>query len=120
MTAEAALYQFWSGFGINAYPTTAVPDDTVFPWLTYEVQTGFFGDGELGIAVNLYYYTDSEKEPNLKAKEIADAIGQGGVQIPYDDGTIWIKRGTPWCINLVDNTDRTIKRRQLNVTLEYL
>ena len=43
MTAESALHKFWSGFGIKAYPTTAVPDDAVFPWLTYEVQTGFFG-----------------------------------------------------------------------------
>lgn len=120
MTAESALHKFWSGFGIKAYPTTAVPDDAVFPWLTYEVQTGFFGDGDLNVSVSLWFYTESEKIPNDKVREIGEVIGRGGVQIPYDEGVIWIKRGSPWCNNLVDETDRSIKRRELNVSLEYL
>lgn len=120
MTAEAALNKFWSSFGLKAYPSTAVPDDTVFPWITYEVQTAFSGDLAVNVAVDLWFYTDSEKEPNQKAREIGEAIGRGGIQIPYDDGSIWIKRGTPWCINLTDETNRAIKRRQLNVALEYL
>ena len=39
MTKEAVLKQFFSGFGIAAYPSTAVPNDVVFPYLTYEVIT---------------------------------------------------------------------------------
>lgn len=119
MTAEAALQEFWSGFGITAYPSTSVPDEAIFPWLTYEVQTGFFGD-RVDINVSLWFYTESERVPNEKVREIGEVIGRGGVQIPYDDGMIWIKRGAPWCNNLVDDTDRSIKRRELNVSLEFL
>lgn len=119
MTEAAALDKFWNSFGIQAYPATAVPDDTVFPWLTYEVQSGFFGDQPTGVAVNLWYHTDSEAVPNAKVREIADAIGRGGIQLRCDNGSIWIKRGAPWCINLTDESDISIKRRQLNVTLEF-
>lgn len=34
MTATEALYKFFSGFGLPAYPDTAVPQDTVMPYLT--------------------------------------------------------------------------------------
>lgn len=120
MTASAALNKFWNGFGIDAYPSNSVPKDTTFPWLTYEMRTGYFNDPAANIAVNLWYHTESEAAPNNKAKEIGDAIGLGGIQIKCDDGLIWIKRGSPWCISLTDEADATIKRRQLNVTLEFL
>lgn len=38
MTKEAALKQFFSGFGIAAYPSTAVPNDVVFPSFINETQ----------------------------------------------------------------------------------
>lgn len=120
MTETQALHNFWNGFGLKAYPSTSVPEDTTFPWLTYEVQTSHFGSQPVNVAVNLWYHTDSEAIPNAKAKEIADEIGFGGVTVPCDNGVLWIKRGAPWCINLADETDISIKRRQLNVTIEYL
>lgn len=120
MTETQALYEFWNGFGLKAYPSTSVPEDTKFPWLTYEVQTAHFGSQPVNIAVNLWYHTDSEAIPNKKVKEISDEIGFGGVTIPCDTGVLWIKRGAPWCINLSDESDISIKRRQLNVTIEFL
>ena len=36
MTPTAALYQFWSSFGITAYPSNRVPEDTAFPFITYD------------------------------------------------------------------------------------
>ena len=120
MTKEAALYQFFNRFGIPGYPTTSVPEDAVFPWLTYEVVTGSLEDGENAIVVDLWYYGESEAIPNAKAQEISNHIGNGGVVIPVDGGYIWIKRGSPWCRNLTDETNRNIKRRDLNVIVEYL
>lgn len=119
MTEAAALQKFWSGFGLAAYPSNSVPKDTKFPWLTYETRSGFFGDTPVSVSVSLWFLTDSEKIPNDKAKEIGQAIGSGGIQIPTDDGTIWIKRGSPWSIPLTDENDPAIKRRQLNVSLEF-
>lgn len=120
MTQTAALYKFFSGFDIDAYPNTGVPDEPVLPYLTYEVQQSAFNEGEVYITVQIWYKSDSEAKPNAKAKEIADAIGRGGHVITCDDGAIWIKRGSPWCIASNAEGDVTIKLRQLNVTLEYL
>lgn len=119
MTKDKALYAWFSQF-MTAYPETSVPEDAQFPWLTYELVSGALDSGEVGITVNLWYYSEKEAEPNAKAQEIADAIGMGGVIIPCDGGAIWIKRGTPWCQNIRDDSDGNIKRRYLNITLEYL
>ena len=119
MTEIAALKDFFSGFEIDAYPNTAVPDKTPLPYLTYEVQRGDFGD-ECYITVQIWYKTSSEAKPNAKAEEIAKAIGRGGKVITCDGGAIWIKKGSPWCINSSAENDNTIKLRQLNITLEYL
>ena len=58
--------------------------------------------------------------PNAKAQEISDAIGMGGCMVAYDGGAMWIKRGSPWCQNIADESDRNIKRRYLNITVEFL
>ena len=119
MTKDKALHAWFSQF-LPAYPTSNVPEDAVFPWLTYELITGAWDSGEIGLTVNLWYYTEQEAEPNVKAQEIAAAIGMGGVFVPCDEGAIWIKRGTPWCQNVRDETDANIKRRYLNITVEYI
>lgn len=120
MTADKVLYQFFSGFGIPAYPAAAVPKDTAFPWLTYDLVTSAWGDGAVNITVNLWYYTTSEAEPNVKAREISSAIGQGGVTLPCEGGMVWLTRGNPWCQSLRDDTDSNIKRRYINVTAEFI
>lgn len=120
MTKEAALKSFFSSFGITAYASTAVPNDVTFPYLTYEVITSFWEGGEVGLTVNLWYFTSGESEPNAKARELSEAIGLGGKILPCDGGYIWLKRGSPWCQSLTDETDKNIKRRYINVTAEYM
>lgn len=118
MTATAALYAYFNNFMIS-YPATAVPDDTVFPWLTYEVITGRFGDLPAGITVNMWFRTDSESVPNQKTEELRDYIEKNDL-IKCDSGYIWIKPGAPWAQSLTDDTDPFIKRRYINMTLEFL
>lgn len=120
MTKAAALYQFFSGFGMPAYAASSVPEDVNFPYLTYELSTSAWNGGEVGLTVNLWFYTESEAIPNAKAQELSEDIGYGGVTIPCDGGLIWLKRGSPWCQSLKDDTDQNIKRRYINVTAEYL
>jgi len=62
----------------------------------------------------------SQKPANDKAEELSAAIGYGGKVLPCDGGYIWIKRGSPWCQNITDDSDKLIKRRYINVTAEYL
>lgn len=120
MTKEQALYQFFNSFGIVGYRNTSVPDDVIFPYLTYDTPVSSFEEDPVSITANLYYYTDSEAEPDAKAEEIRNAIGIGGKIIPCDGGYIWLKWGSPWCQSLVDDTNATIKRRYMNITAEYL
>ena len=119
MTKGAALQAFFSQF-MDAYAASSVPEDVTFPYLTYELITSALDGGEVGLTVNLWFYTTSEAVPNAKAQELSDAIGYGGVTLPCDGGFIWLKRGSPWCQNLQDDTDPNIKRRYINVTAEYL
>ena len=119
MTKDKALHAWFSQF-LTAYPTSNVPEDAVFPWLTYELITGSWESGKIALTVNLWYYTESEAVPNAKAQEIADAIGMGGTFVFYDGGAMWITRGSPWCQNIADESDKNIKRRYLNLTVEYL
>lgn len=119
MTKNEALYRFFSSFGLSAYPTSSVPEDVTFPYLTYENVIGCFGD-TASITMNLWYHTSSEKEPNAKAEEVGTAIGMGGVQIPCKEGSIWIKRGAPFSTALSDENDPQIKRRTINLEIDFM
>lgn len=119
MTKQAALLEFFSSFGIDAYPNTAVTDDAALPYLTYEVKSASFGGLPVPIIVKLYYYTDSEAIPSKKAEEISRFIGEEGAAIRCDDGLIMVYKGDPFCINLEDETDSTIKLRYINLVLKF-
>lgn len=119
MTKDQALQAWFEQF-MAAYPATSVPSDAVFPWLTYEYADSSWEEGEVGLTVNLWFYTESEAVPNEKARELSRAIGPGGVTIPCDSGLIWLKRGSPWCQSLREETDPRIRRRYINITAEYL
>lgn len=119
MTKAAAIYQFFNSFGIPGYPETSVPKGAAFPYLTYELVTSAFEDGDVSMTVNLWYRTTSESAPNAKAQELSDAIGSGGVLLPCDGGYIRLMRGRPWCRAVGDDSDPVIKRRVMNISAIY-
>lgn len=120
MTKGQALFEFFFSFGMPAYESSSVPEDIIFPYITYDNVIDAWGGGEVSITANLWFYTEREDIPNAKAQEISERIGYGGVLLPCDGGYIWLKRGSPWCQNLDDDTNKNIKRRYLNITAEYL
>ena len=119
MTKDKALQAWFEQF-MTAYPTSSVPEDAVFPWLTYELVTGSWGSGEINMTVNLWFYTKSEEAPNAKAQEILDAIGLGGVFVHYDGGAMLLKRGSPECQSGEGENDKNVKLRTINILVEYL
>ena len=120
-TKAQALYKFFSGFGIPAYAATAVPSDVSYPFLTYELALGSWGDGDTNMTVNLWYRTEGEAAPNAKAEEISAALGIGGRMVACEGGGIWLKRGTPFC-QAIDASakDELVKRRYINIDAEFL
>ena len=119
MTKAAAICQFWSGFGLTAYEENTVPEDAVFPYVTYQLVTDSF-DREVAAAASLWYRSESWTAINAKTEEIAQHIGLGGKIIKCDGGRIWIKRGQPFAQNMGDESDDLIKRKYLNLTFEFL
>jgi len=121
MTPEAAVYTFLSSFGIPAYAASSVPDQATFPYLTYDLVLGEWGQPEVNMPVNVWYRTDSEALPNAKVREISQAIGMGGVTLPCDGGMLWVKKGSPWAQAVtVEGEDEKVKRRYVNINIEYL
>ena len=119
MTKAAAIYQFWNGFGLKAYEENSVPDDAVFPYITYQLVTDSF-DREIPITASIWYRSESWTGINAKTEEISQKISRGGKIISCDDGAIWLKRGQPFAQNMGDESDDLIKRKYLNITAEYL
>ena len=118
MTKAAAIYQFWSGFGLTAYEENTVPTDATFPYVTYQLVTDSF-DREVAATASLWYRGESWTAINAKTEEISAHIGLGGKIIKCDGGRIWIKRGQPFAQNMGDESDDLIKRKYLNVNIEY-
>ena len=118
MTKAAAIYQFWNGFGLTAYEENTVPEDATFPYITYQLVTDSF-DREVSATASLWYRGESWTAINAKTEEIAQYIGLGGKIIKCDGGRIWIKRGQPFAQNMGDESDDLIKRKYLNVNIEY-
>lgn len=116
MTKSAALYSFFSSFGVQAYQDTSVPTDAEMPYLTYQNVQDNWGS-PVALTVNLWWRTESEKLLNDKVDEIAAALPR---YFPCDGGAILFSRGSPFSQALTDDTDPTIKRRYMNIIAEYL
>ena len=122
MTKAAAIYQFWSGFGLTAYEENTVPsgeDGAEFPYITYQVVTDSFGN-DVALTGSVWYRSTSWKEANAKAQEISDKISRGGVTLTCDGGIIWIRRGVPFAQSMGDESDDLIKHKYLNITAEFM
>ena len=119
---EQALHDFWSGFGLTAYDENSVPDNAMSiengHYLTYNVSTAAL-DEPLPLTASLWYRDMSWAAITQKANAISEAIGLGGVLVPYAGGAIWICRGSTFSQRLADD-DNTIRRIYLNVMAEYL
>ena len=119
MTKAAAIYQFWSSFGLTAYEENTVPDDAAFPYITYQLVTDSF-DYEIPLTASIWYRSESWTAINAKAEEVSQKISQGGKFVPCDGGAIWLKRGQPFAQSMGDESDNLIKRKYLNITAEFM
>lgn len=122
MTKAAALYSFFSGFGIDAYEENSVyalESPPAFPYLTYEVRTDAFGEYDTAISFSTWHRSTSWSASNAKAEEISAAIGRGGTILHVDGGYLLIMRGSPFAQSLGDPSDDMIKRKLFNLTVRY-
>ncbi len=97
--AAKAINKFLSGFGIPAYDENRVPEDAVFPYLTFTpVTTPWDSFGAL-MQVRVWDYPG----PDFSAAriygvvdQISEAVGEG-IQLDSGPGKfIILYKGTPW------------------------
>ena len=119
MTKAAAIYQFWSSFGLTAYEENTVPTDATFPYVTYQLVTDSF-DREVAATASLWYRSESWTAINAKTEEISKKIGASGKKIAVDGGGIWIKRGQHFAQNMGDESDDLIKRKYINISIVFI
>lgn len=119
MNKIQALNSFWNSFDIKAYDEHSVPDGAQLPYITYSVSDDDFGN-TLILNASLWYRSSGWSEITLKELQISDYIGRGGVMVPYDNGSMWIRKTTPWAQRMNDPSDEKIRRMYLGIQVEFL
>lgn len=120
MTKGQAIQKFWESFGIPAYDETVVPDDSPFPYITYQVHTDSL-DGLCITNASIWYRSYSWKEISEKTEEISRAIAQmNPPSVKIDGGRLFITKGVPFAQRMGDDSDDAIRRMLLNVNYEFL
>ena len=120
MDSSQALQSFWSGFGWTAYDSNTVPSEDEhpdMPRITYDVSTAEFLYS-IVLSASLWDRSYSWTNISKKADEIYNKIGLGGILVPYDNGKIWIKRGSPFSQRMSDEDD-AIRRIYINIEVEF-
>ena len=118
-TKTAALQSWLERFGLPVYASQAVPESAELPYMTYALVDGAWGDGEQALTVNTWRRTTSEAKANADVEAIAQVLGLGGEIVPCKGGGFWIKRGEPFA-QAADSDAQGVKRRYINLTIEYL
>lgn len=119
MDKAQAIHNVWSGFGLDAYDQSSVPDGATMPYITYDVSTGAIGD-VLSLSGSLWYRSSSWKEISQKSDQIAEMIGSHGYYIvKVDGGYLWVTQGTPFSQRMSDGDDM-VRRIYINLNAEFL
>lgn len=115
---EQALNNFWNSFGIPAYDENSVPDEAALPYITYSVGIDDF-NRPVSLSASIWYRTTSWVEITNKQNQISETIGLGGIMIPYNTGSIWIKKGSPFS-QRISSEDNSIRRIFMNIEAEFI
>lgn len=122
MTKAAALYNFYSSFGLDVYEENnvyALESPPAFPYLTYEKRTDAFGDYDTAISFSTWHRSTSWAASDAKTEEISAAIGRGGKVLPVDGGYLLIMRSSPFAQGMGDPSDDMIKRKLYSITVRF-
>lgn len=125
MTKAAALYQFFSSFGLPVYEENSVFDGNeppAMPYLTVQLNTGAFDPNSNGqpLNVSLWYRSEVWTAINAKTEEISQGIGRHGVRLKCDGGFILIRRNdSNFAQSMGDPGDDRVKRKYISLTAEY-
>ena len=120
MDKAQAIHRFWNSFGLPAYDENSVPEDAVYPYITYSVATDSLGNVVI-LNASIWDRTTTWVSITQKAEEIAQTLAEFGYyKMKLDNGYVWFVKGTPFAQRMRDPIDEQIKRIYLNVQAEFL
>lgn len=119
MNKMQALNNFWNSFKLAAYDENTVPDNAVLPYITYSAGEDDFGR-PVSLRASIWYRSNSWDEITGKLNEVSDRISRGGILVKYDDGVIWITKGSPFAQRMNDSEDDSIRRIFMNIEAEFI
>lgn len=120
MDKSQAIYNLWSQFGLPVYDENTVPDDAVFPYITYSTALNSIGN-VVSLSGSLWYHSTSWEEASQKAEEIAEYIGKFGHRsIPIEGGYFFVTKGSPFAQRMSDEGNRQIRRIYILLDCEFL
>lgn len=112
-----AINTFWNSFDIPAYDEHTVPDDATMPYITYEASITDFDD-KIILGASIWYHGTSWQPISEKSLEISDRIGSGE-SVLYDNGRLWITKGSPFAQRLSNNDTPDVRRIFLQINAEF-
>lgn len=118
MDKAQAINAFWNSFGIKAYDENTVPASAELPYITYEVATASFEDGDVPLTASVWYAGKSWANITAMTDMISDTLGFGGTDVKTDTGYIWFKRRTPFAQRMSD-PNKNIRRMLLSISAEF-
>lgn len=92
--AVEALRGFFEGFGLKVWPEDGVPDGKKPPYITVQLALPDW-TGNAAFYARVWYRSRTFDEVLATVDEIEAAIGAGAVA-PFEGGTVWIYRDTPF------------------------
>lgn len=116
---DAALYAFFSGFGLPAYLEDEAPLSAQPPYITVHTAVPAW-DAAAPIHARLWYRGASDAAVDAKADEIAAAIGHAGASLPTATGCAWLYRSNPFAQHIPMPGDPALKCVYLSMSLQAL
>ena len=120
MNKAQALHSFWNSFGIPAYDSSTVPEESSRGkfYITYDVSIDRL-DAPVILTASIWDVdTMSWERISQKVDEISNDLIQVKA-IPLDIGYLYLTRGQPFAQRMSDE-DPTTRRIYINLMAEYL
>lgn len=104
--AAVAMNEFFSGFGLEAYPENTVPEDAELPYITYSLNVPEWNQKATNYA-RVWYRSRANSAMLRKADQITAALGEGK-KLPLDAGYLVLWPESPKGQVMVDGDTRSV------------
>jgi hypothetical protein len=118
-TVEAALQEFFGGFGLPAYPDQSPLQPRTLPYLVYTPVRGCFGGGSVDMTATIWDRPGDPDRLSDLTQGLLETLAQGGAALNCQDGLIWLTPGSPLVTPVVDQDDGTLQGRRVKIRGQF-